>query len=231
MSRWKSAVSGRASDQVVDQVLGELLAGRLRPGDYLGSEADLSRDFSVSRTTIRDAIRSLETLGAVSVQVGANGGIRVAEGDVMRYADVLAIQLQLVGVRHEDLVDTQFVLETRAAERAATEATDDDLERLDDLLRRARESMDDSIAVADLSVEFHAALVAAQSNQTISAVHRALTAVMLVEFREHSSPAVVERVLREHEEIFAAVRSRDPVRTRRLVEAHLDRNAVGTVNL
>jgi|HigsolmetaAR201D_1030396.scaffolds.fasta_scaffold11010_1 DNA-binding FadR family transcriptional regulator len=219
---WTSVKPGRASNQIVEQVTRELLAGRLRPGDYLGSETDLAAQFGVSRTTVRSAVRELETLGAVTVQVGAGGGVRIAQGDVMKFVDVLAIQLQLVGVDREEMIDTQLAIESHAAEGAARTITDEQLAELAEIVR-ATERVTDVDEFAQLAVRFHAAIVAAHGNHTLTAMHRSLGAAMTSRFRAgaRASSAVRKRVVREHREVFDAIAAGDGALARRLMHAHI----------
>ena len=219
--RWVSVKPGRVSNQIVDQVTKELLAGHLRPGDYLGTETDLATQFGVSRTTVRSAVRTLETLGAVTVQVGASGGVRVSKGDVMRFVDVLAIQLQLAGVDREEMKDTQLAIESHAAGRAAVERTAEDLAVLGRIIAETRECGDDYDRFTELSVGFHSAIMQAQQNATLAAMHRSLTAAMAVRFRAGSSPATFQRVVREHEAVFRAIEDGEATLARRLMADHI----------
>ena len=219
--RWLTVKPGRVSNQIVDQVTSELLAGRLRPGDYLGTETDLASQFGVSRTTVRSAVRTLETLGAVTVQVGASGGVRVSQGDVMRFVEVLAIQLQLAGIDRDEMKDTQLAIESHAAGRAALERSDDDLETLRTNIEETRGCADDYDRFTALAVAFHTAVMSAQLNSTLAAMHRSLTAAMAVRFRAGSNPATFERVVREHEAVFRAIEAGDPAAAQRLMGDHI----------
>ncbi|MGH8963867.1 MAG: FadR/GntR family transcriptional regulator, partial [Actinomycetes bacterium] len=82
---WKQVRTTRASEDVAAQVKQAFFAG-MRPGDWLGTETELAERFGVSRITVRDAIRSLEAQGIVEVKVGARGGLRIAAGDLDRFA-------------------------------------------------------------------------------------------------------------------------------------------------
>lgn len=219
---WTSVKPDRASNQIVDQVTRELLGGRLRPGDHLGSESDLAVQFGVSRTTVRSAVRTLETLGAVTVQVGAGGGVRIAQGDVMRFADVLAIQLQLVGVNRDEMIDTQLAIESHAAEGAARTITPEQLADLAKILEATEHNagIDD---FAHQAVAFHSAIVAAHGNHTLAAMHRSLSAAMTSRFRAGAtaSSEVYQRVVREHRMVYDAIASGDSALARRLMHAHI----------
>ena len=67
---WTPVRSHSVANQIVVQVREALFAGGLSPGDALGSEKDLAASFGVSRITVRDALRALETMGIVEIRVG-----------------------------------------------------------------------------------------------------------------------------------------------------------------
>src|SRR5436309_4374530 len=94
-------VAGRSvslSSQIVAEVRDALFEKRLKPGDFLGTEKDLAARFEVSRIVARDALRTLEALGIVEIRMGAGGGARIARGNPRRFAEALAVQLDLTGV-------------------------------------------------------------------------------------------------------------------------------------
>src|SRR4051795_8561280 len=93
---WGSAKDGTLSAKIIHQVRSALFAGKLTPGQALGTEASLAGHFGVSRTAIRDSLRSLAASGVIEIKVGLKGGIFVAAGNAERLAETLAIQLKLI---------------------------------------------------------------------------------------------------------------------------------------
>ncbi|MBV9131723.1 MAG: GntR family transcriptional regulator, partial [Chloroflexi bacterium] len=81
MNRNGAPRQGRASEDVAAQILNSVHTQNLKPGEWLGTEADLARRFSVSRVTIRDAVSALSARGLLDVRVGAAAGSRVARHD------------------------------------------------------------------------------------------------------------------------------------------------------
>ena len=66
------------SSQIVAYIRDALFAGDLASGDVLGSEGELSKQFGVSRMSVRDALRSLEAMGIVDIKMGSKGGATIA---------------------------------------------------------------------------------------------------------------------------------------------------------
>src|SRR5437660_1574496 len=135
--------SASLSSQIVADVRDALFAKRLKSGDFLGTEKDLAARFGVSRIVARDAMRTLEGLGIVEIRVGAGGGARIARGNPRRFAEALAVQLDLTGVSVREILDAQRAIECLAAELAAEQATADDCARLRALIGEAEHAVGD----------------------------------------------------------------------------------------
>jgi GntR family transcriptional regulator, transcriptional repressor for pyruvate dehydrogenase complex len=206
--RWQPIQRGRASNAIVEQVRQALFEGA-QPGQYLGSERDLAEQFGVSRTTVRDAVRTLEANGIVDVQVGAKGGIRIAEGDPDRFADALAIQLALVGIDRDHVLDAQAVIERVTVERAARFADEDDLARMRALLEEAGNTLSEPERNTELSLEFHLEIARASKSTVFTAFLKALRAVLHQHYLPGTSPAVSVAVLAAHWELYELIAAHD----------------------
>ena len=77
---------GTLSGRVVAKVRTALFERRFRPGDFLGTEAELAATAGASRIVARDALRTLEALGIVEIRAGAGGGARIARGNPRLFA-------------------------------------------------------------------------------------------------------------------------------------------------
>ena len=99
------------SAQLIAEVRQALFEKRLKPGDFLGGEKDIADQRGVSRIVARDALRTLEALGIVEIKVGSGGGARIARGDPRRFAEALAVQLELAGVDVAEIMDAQRAVE------------------------------------------------------------------------------------------------------------------------
>src|SRR4051794_23715842 len=186
---WERVAQGSLSENIVGQVRSSLFAGRLKPGDYLGTEASLSESFGVSRVAIRDALKSLQAHGIIESRKGAGGGIRVANGDPDRFADALAVQLTLVGVSMREIIDAHFTVETASAELATRYATASDTKELRDRLERAAACLQrsDMNGFIEGVIAFHSALARASHNRALAAQLKGYLDVLTGFYHERAS--------------------------------------------
>jgi DNA-binding FadR family transcriptional regulator len=215
------------SARIVEQIRAALFAGQLRPGEGLGSEAQLAGRFGVSRMAMRDALRSLEAGGVVDIRVGARGGVFIAQGNPDRFADALAIQFKLVGITVEEMFDAQIAIEVMATELAAERADDGDLQRLRavlDELRALTQSPMTSAAASRFthgSMRFHEALVEASHNRALVAQFRALAVVLEPVYGRRTTDEVAKRVVASHKAVLDAIAARDAGRACALMRRRL----------
>lgn len=148
-----------------------IVRGELAEGDALPSETALMEEFAVSRPTLREAFRVLESESLISVRRGARGGARVQvpEGTVAaRYAGVV---LEYRGTTLKDVYDARTVIEAPCAGLLAARRTDQDLERLRAAVAEAERLMDDPSAFIRAHMEFHALVVELARNETLSVLN------------------------------------------------------------
>lgn len=218
---WSSSKQTTLSASVIDQIRTVLFAGRLAPGDRLGSEASLALQFGVSRMTMRDALRSLQASGVIEVKVGIKGGIFVAEGNSERLAETIAIQLKLIGISTEELLDTQIAIEVMAAGLAASNATSIDIKALHEALGEAERLIDDAEEFTWAAINFHGCVVAASHNRVLAAQFRALSHVLMPLYVRGSSPEVARRAVAFQRALIACIEAREPDAARNLVYGRL----------
>ena len=112
-------------DEIIESLRQDIVTRRLRDGERLPTEKELSERFGVSQPTVREAIRALETLGLIEVLHGNGSFVRSQGGFAL--ASALQTLLQLESVRVLEVLDIRQVLGRRSIELAAVEATEDDI--------------------------------------------------------------------------------------------------------
>jgi GntR family transcriptional repressor for pyruvate dehydrogenase complex len=210
--------------QVAEQLLAEIGRGRLKPGDPLPPERELTETFRVGRSSIREALRMLESQGVITA---ANGGtFVVAEATNPMWSSLrLALALDAQTGLH-DLYELRRILDCEAAALAAQRHGDDDLAAMDaaigEMERALVDETEEAFILADL--RFHLAIAEATGNRLIShtmqaargVVRRALLAVVRV-------PQSPERAVVEHRVVREAIAGGNPESARDAMRAHLER--------
>ncbi|MGD8199707.1 FadR/GntR family transcriptional regulator [Ornithinimicrobium sp. W1679] len=222
-------VAPRAYETVVAWVEERILDGRLHVGDQVPAERELSARLGVSRSVVREAVRSLEAQGVLTPSVGAGraGGTRVSALPSGALTRLLRLHVALAHFPLDEVVEVRTALERLSARLAATHATAEDLERLRTHLEEMRTATDRE-GFNDGDTAFHVALARAAGNglaaDTTEAIREALRRPLMELFsRLEEGPYVdlVADLMREHEAIYDAVASGDPAAAEELVEAHV----------
>lgn len=211
-------------DRIVQDILSKIESGELVAGDKLPTERDLSVQLNVSRTTVRDALRTLAGLGMISIQHGRGIFVQGTEGTALGNA------LWAPFVVRSDTVAALFevrkALESAAAEWAAARASDEELALLAQLTNEATEVVAangvDFEAAADADQAFHTALVAVSHNPIAGRMMLNLLDLLdTVRKQSLAIPGRAQQSVHDHKEITEAIQSRDPERARRAVLHHL----------
>lgn len=217
--------------QVADQLRAAILAGRFAPGEQLPTERELTQEFSVSRTTVREALRALEAQGFVAPGPGTARTV-VAPGlsDALREAVANLLRLQQIPV--DDLVDFRCTIETAAVERAAALRPAEPLAAARAAHSEMRTPGISAEAFERADVRFHVALAEASGNQALHlvmlAVRDAIGRYLLERMRRRADLASgLARLCDEHDAVLAAVDAGEGARAARLVRAHIEGFAHG----
>jgi GntR family transcriptional repressor for pyruvate dehydrogenase complex len=152
-------------EKVAQQIQGLIRDGLLKPGDHLPPERELAETFQVSRSSVRDAIRALEVMGLVEPRQGEGTVVRdvTAETLVNPLSTMLTQKRELV----TELLDLRLMIEPPLAARAAKHATDEEILRMEDILRRQKEKVSRGELAIEEDSEFHYAIAKAARNSVV----------------------------------------------------------------
>lgn len=194
--------------ELVERVRDMIIEGHLAPGTRVHEEA-LGARFGVSRTPLREALRSLASEGLVELVPGRGALVRaLTPTDVREMLDVLSALEALAG---------------RAACRNATEAEVRGLRALHDAMMDfyARR---DRLEYYKRNQAFHTGVVQAAHNRTLAAQHETLQArLKRIRFIGNASPEKWAAAAAEHEEMVAALEARDAERLAAVLVLHMER--------
>jgi DNA-binding FadR family transcriptional regulator len=161
----------KMAELVAAQLRRKIINGELAEGDSLPGEAVLMEEFAVSRPTLREAFRVLESESLISIRRGARGGARVhtPEGSVAaRYAGLV---LEHRGTTLKDVYDARTLIETPCAGLLARRRDDADLDRLRAAVSEAQALVGDPSAFIREHMRFHALVVELAGNQTLAVLN------------------------------------------------------------
>lgn len=152
--------------QLVAEAIEErILAGGIRPGEPIGTEAELVKQFGVNRSTVREGIRLLEHDGIIQRQ--ANRRLAVSLPHYERLASRTTRAMVLHEVTFRELYEAAMALQLATIEGAAQRATPALVAALERNIERTALVLDDAGAVAELDSEFHTLIGKASANRVL----------------------------------------------------------------
>jgi len=215
--RFKEITPVRLYESVINQIIDLIKNNELKPGDKLPPERELAEKLSISRGSLREAFRVLESRGLIKTRPG--GGRFVREIDKNAIVDTKNVILNLERSAILELLEAREIVEVKIAELAAQRATKGDIEAIEEIVNK--KAIDDKEAIKS-NVEFHLAVAQASHNfvfNNIMLLHVDL-------FKNISSktgevPGRVYNKNREHKAIFRAIKEGDSKKAGEAMLKHL----------
>jgi GntR family transcriptional repressor for pyruvate dehydrogenase complex len=204
---------------VVDQIVEDVSSGRLEPGEKLPTERALAEEFTVGRSSIREALRMLETDGVIE---SAGRGVFVVSRDRNPLNRSLALLVSGHAAGGAELFEVRKMIEVETAALAAERRTDEDIEQMRSALQAMRRGLGSRDEYIGGDVGFHMAVVAASHNRIASHVMQAIRSVMhrILE-SVYEIPGSPQRSIDQHAEILSAVAAGHADEARERVRDHL----------
>ncbi|WP_019927729.1 FadR/GntR family transcriptional regulator [Nocardia sp. BMG111209] len=207
-----------------------ILNGGLEVGHRLPPETELSATLDVSRETLREALRILESQSLVEMRRGRGGGAVVRRPDPISAGRYVALLLQVRGATAADLRTARMTLELAAAQRFAETSGEEGLDYLTALHEAERAAAGDPLTFATASAVFDQGVVELSGNRclaVLTGVLRETCKGRMYAALESADPAArtaaTRRILAAHNDFLEAARRRDGPRARRAYLDHLER--------
>jgi GntR family transcriptional repressor for pyruvate dehydrogenase complex len=207
-------------ERIAEKIEAFIAAEQMTSGMKLPGERVLGREFNVSRTVLREAIRILEHKGAVEV-IPARG-IFIANGAFQQTVNVLSEHLHREAIPLQELVDARRLLEVHIGALAAQNRSEDDLAALTESCAKLALLLDEPGAFLDEDMKFHALMARAAGNRLYSVWLEPIMANLMQVSPQALAWDVRERIVACHEAILRAVRAGDPDRAKKVVSRHID---------
>jgi DNA-binding FadR family transcriptional regulator len=202
-------------------------SGRFAPGDQLPSEKTFMEEFGVGRSTVREAMLSLQKMGLATVRSGERARVTTPTAQVLVQELSGAARLLLAqegGVQR--FQEARSLFEVGIVRLAALRATTEDLQRLRDALEANRRAIGTTTEFMQTDVAFHYAIATIPGNSIFTALYDAVIE-WLSEQREISgrAPRAAQLAYAAHERIYRAIAAHDPAEAQAAMQDHLDQVA------
>lgn len=212
----------RVSDLIVEQIDEMIVSKKLKPGQILSSERELVNELQVSRASLREALRILESMGVIETKPGR--GIFVADVTNSLFAP---FEVWLESHR-ESLVEqfeVRLVIEPDAAYFAAQRASHELVLEMKKSLEHFIHCKDDNntIGMIEYDSGFHNLIAKATNNRTLSVLMETITNSLLCGWKATLHiPSRVEKTVQEHSEILYAIENRLAEEASHMMKIHLE---------
>jgi len=206
---------------VADQLTGQIGARRLQPGDTLPPERELTESFGVGRSSVREALRMLESRGLIESK--GNGTFTVSD-----FSNPLNQSLGLLLSAEEadldELFEVRRLLEGETAALAALRRTDAHLGRMRDAIAQMEHALDSERHYIEADLAFHLTIADATGNRLVSRLMHAIRdQVQRALDTAFDVPGSAETSLGQHREIFDAIEQHRPDDARQRMHEHIAR--------
>ena len=210
----------KVSDEIVIQIKGLISDGILRPGDCLPPERELTKEFGVSRPSLREALNSLVALGFLEVK-GKRTCIKSVASESVQ--NPLSLLIKTDTKKIFDLIEVRKALETWGAFLAAQRATEEDIRQLENTLQEMKKAFEEGRSWEKQDADFHLGIAQATHNtiQThmMSTIYDLLRESVARVFKDRSK---VKKLFDHHYRIFSAIKSHFPDKARERILEHLN---------
>lgn len=214
----------RVFEGVSNDIRSRVDRGELKPGDKLSSERDLAEQYGVSRSAVREALRSLERGGVIELRKGPKGGTFIRQVDAGLVTESLNDAITFAGVSIASLTESRTIVMTAVARLACERGTDSDFDRMEKSIalteRLTREG--DFEARRIQLLDFYRLMGQATRNEVLLILVSALTDLVLKLMSQYNAPPRSTTTL-AHKKIVRCLRRRACEEVVTLMVSHLDK--------
>lgn len=217
----------KAYEQIITQIREKILDGELKPGNKLPTEVTLARDFRVSRTVIREAMKVLETMGLIEIKHGIGASITNQFSEkLISQSFNLSVLLEKKSLLH--ILELRRILEVGAVKIVAKIVSKEQLKVMQQALLKMEKNLESSGPVRINSLlnadfDFHLAILEATQNPVLVGVAKPIV-ILLRKTRERllGVVGVPEISFRHHQKIYSAIKNGDEKEASRTMLRHLE---------
>lgn len=212
-------VKNKLYEDISHQIILMITGGSWTEGSRIPTEKELAAMFRVGRNSVREAVKSLQCNGILTSSPGS--GTFVTHNAVQQIHNAELLDLLSNREYLTELIETRLILETRLARLAALRATPESIGRLEDTLKKMKESSDKA-TLLEQGFCFHSEIAEISGNRILTGFYRSIASQLLSQRNlDFLTLEVYKRDIGEHEAILEAIREHDGDKAMTLMERHL----------
>lgn len=213
----------RYSEQVIQSIKTEILSNRFAVGDKLPGEKELTQNFNISRTVVREAIRVLEESGLVEIRKGPKGGVFVTHSFHKPVSNSLKDLIDHGQLTIDHLFKVRALIEPHVAFEAALNAKPEDLQPLRDLIDESLAHLDDVLLLKTNNIRFHLLLTKAAGNPVLSLLMDSVIELVTEFARDFADLPFGRKSVQIHKELLTLIEARRAEEAKKLISEEIDR--------
>jgi GntR family transcriptional repressor for pyruvate dehydrogenase complex len=222
MLRTHRTKPGRVSEAIARRIKKQISDGVLIPGEKLPAERDMAQRFRTSRVSVREAYRSLEELGLLTIRRGAEGGAFIADIDHRPVMRSLSLMLRLGKTTNEEITEARLLIEPPVARLAARRAHPEDVDRLIEVVHQQETALRRRGDYGPFDLQFHRSVATCARNLPLKVLMDALSDLTVeVVAGLDLSAGVQHLVCDSHRQIAYAIKRRDEEAAYKLMLQHV----------
>jgi GntR family transcriptional repressor for pyruvate dehydrogenase complex len=208
--------------EVAERIRATIFKDKLALFQRMPSERDLAAQFGVSRVVVREAIRTLETSGLVTVKKGPKGGIFVTQDYERPIVDTITNLLAGGEATLDDLFEMRLLIEPYAAARVAQSGSEADFAMLEGRIADAEREHGADRSVRHAYIDFHRQIIRLARNPLLAIVGETVLLVLYDRVKAVLSAETTEVGLIMHRQLVNACRNRQPAEARAIMAQDIE---------
>ena len=224
--QYKKIKAKKIYEEVAETLHEMIRTGTLQPGDRLASVQQLSENFQVSRSAVREALSALKAMGLVDIKQGEGTFIKSFDAHQMVFPLSTAILMNKEDI--SNLLEVRKIIEIGTVASAARNRTTEDLTKMQEILEEMRLPPKNEELGEKVDFEFHTAISKASHNPLLSIFLDQVSELMFETMKEtrriwlYSMQTTREKLFHEHMKIYEAIADQDEVRAKQAMLFHLE---------
>lgn len=212
----------RAFEEVALIIKESIFSGTYKPGQKLPSEVELAHQFGVSRHTIREALRTLEIAGFLTIRTGVSGGPIVKDTIVTTISNLFMDVFQMEKITVKEFTAARLAIEKVILNDAINNFTEEDIKNLKENIAQAKALIAKKEIATEANFEFHSLLARASKNKVFIILEKTMNAIMY-ELRSRTAVdfKTTKGAVEAHEKLLEALVKKDWENAVMLLEKHL----------